>query len=684
MWLKINAIHGILSSNRKMRIDIMNRNSIISLAMLCALWQTKRNDLLDLIKPFIIYSVGINTKVGEQIDIPKVCKYIEKEFGYRSFQIAVAQRVLSRETSTSIPKSKRKIKRENKNFYLIGSLEKEIEQFKSKRTECKRKSDEVVTALTLYLNGEQVCGRDNYKNAEVEMLLLIFFVKRGDTILNSVEDLVQLKARNDEIEYFIGKFILKVNNEKSVLMDYLEELVKGYFVTIALYLQAENPNVTKSAFKNVTFYLDTRILLGILGLKTEEENNSVSEMVKSLRRHGARIACFDYNIAEVNNILEAYKTSIQHISRRPSPMTLEFFDENNYGVDHVEYLQTTYVNKLKEVGIQRDSDSDFISVKDSNPHIFLNDKRIEEILLSINSHYNVSTLNDDLFAIESILKIRDKQTYQNIEDCRAVFATPNLALVSAIRRYCLENGYQVGFPIAISGEELCVIAWLKDFEVNNQLPKMRLLENVLAAITPSMDLMQSFYDQLDHLEQRDDLSSEEIALLRVDRFARNEMMEITHGDKDRLNDDVILSIRDRLTKQSKDEGFRDGQAKFVQQLNTEKNLACKRAEDDVTAKFEKHEKNGIRVIRIVYGVCAILFIIASIILVIPRRFDVFSIATIFMAIITTIESVIPLFSRDNLSIKILKRILRRQKLIDIDQRKKEYISEIVNNFNILL
>ena len=44
------------------RIDIMNRNAIISLAMLYALWQTNRQDLLDLHRSrFVLYAVG-NTR----------------------------------------------------------------------------------------------------------------------------------------------------------------------------------------------------------------------------------------------------------------------------------------------------------------------------------------------------------------------------------------------------------------------------------------------------------------------------------------------------------------------------------------------------------------------------------------------------------------------------------------------
>ena len=52
-----------MGKNSGMRIDIMNRNTIISLAMLYALWQSSRKDLLDLIRPFVLYAVGNTLKL---------------------------------------------------------------------------------------------------------------------------------------------------------------------------------------------------------------------------------------------------------------------------------------------------------------------------------------------------------------------------------------------------------------------------------------------------------------------------------------------------------------------------------------------------------------------------------------------------------------------------------------------
>ena len=121
------AIHDVIKRKTRVRIAILKKNAIISLAMLYALWQTNRSDLLDLIRPFVLYAVGVTTKVGSVIDVKGICKYMESEFGYHSFQYAVVKRILMRETSDEISQEKRIIMKENHNFVLIASLDAQVE-----------------------------------------------------------------------------------------------------------------------------------------------------------------------------------------------------------------------------------------------------------------------------------------------------------------------------------------------------------------------------------------------------------------------------------------------------------------------------------------------------------------------------------------------------------------------------
>ena len=654
----------------------MKKNAIISLAMLYALWQTKRSDLLDLIRPFVLYAVGVTTKVGDIIDVEGICRYMESEFGYQSFQCAVVERILLRETSDAIKQESRIIKKENRKFILIASLSTQVENFNSKRLVCKEHSDAVTTALAGYLNHNRACRRDNYTSSEAEVFLLSFFERQGGSIVLSADDLRQISFKNSELDFFIGKFILEENEKRSSLMDYIVELVKGYFVTTALYLQAENLDVTHASFSNVIFYLDTRLLLALLGFKSSQENESVQEMVKSLQRNGAKLACFSYNIEEVENILEAYKQSTVSPRRYPATITLEFFDERGASYTHVDAAQKAFIQKLRNFQVNEISfEAALINagVKDQATGL-LNDDELRNILLEMKPSYNVSTLPDDLAAINTVSRIRRGKRLPNIEKCKAVFVTSNTLLVSGTKQLLINHSEDVGFPLAITGNDLCVMAWLKDFERSNNLPKMRLLENVLAALTPSKELMDAYFDNVDYLEKQGDLSGDEAALLRMDQFAKKELMELTKGEKGNLSTAVVQTIRENIRRESKEEGIKIGENRGTQTLNELRTAACKQAEKEIEEEYSRKERRWIKIIKIAAIAIALLFSSASIYMIVMTGIgSPLSIATTIVALVTLVQGTGTLLIKDNWATKVVRRTLQRQKFKELDERKTKYL-----------
>lgn len=654
----------------------MKKNAIISLAMLYALWQTKRSDLLDLIRPFVLYAVGVTTKVGDIIDVEGICRYMESEFGYQSFQCAVVERILLRETSDAIKQESRIIKKENRKFILIASLSTQVEKFNSKRLVCKEHSDAVTTALAGYLNHNRACRRDNYTSSEAEVFLLSFFERQGGSIVLSADDLRQISFKNSELDFFIGKFILEENEKRSSLMDYIVELVKGYFVTTALYLQAENLDVTHASFSNVIFYLDTRLLLALLGFKSSQENESVQEMVKSLQRNGAKLACFSYNIEEVENILEAYKQSTVSPRRYPATITLEFFDERGASYTHVDAAQKAFIQKLRNFHVNEISFAAALinaGVKDQATGL-LNDDELRNILLEMKPSYNVSTLPDDLAAINTVSRIRRGKRLPNIEKCKAVFVTSNPLLVSGTKQLLINHSEDVGFPLAITGNDLCVMAWLKDFERSNNLPKMRLLENVLAALTPSKELMDAYFDNVDYLEKQGDLSGDEAALLRMDQFAKKELMELTKGEKGNLSTAVVQTIRENIRRESKEEGIKIGENRGTQTLNELRTAACKQAEKEIEEEYSRKERRWIKIIKIAAIAIALLFSSASIYMIVMTGIgSPLSIATTIVALVTLVQGTGTLLIKDNWATKVVRRTLQRQKFKELDERKTKYL-----------
>lgn len=59
------------------RWDYMNNKTLISTAMLSAYWEKEKKDTLDLIDPFIKYSIAKTTTVGNAIDIPQLSAYFK-------------------------------------------------------------------------------------------------------------------------------------------------------------------------------------------------------------------------------------------------------------------------------------------------------------------------------------------------------------------------------------------------------------------------------------------------------------------------------------------------------------------------------------------------------------------------------------------------------------------------------
>ena len=78
--------------------------------------------------------------VNAEIDISLVCDYMEKEFGYKSIQVAVINRVLARGASSKVQKDYRNIEKKNRQFILVKSLLPLIDDFSTKMVDYLKKA----------------------------------------------------------------------------------------------------------------------------------------------------------------------------------------------------------------------------------------------------------------------------------------------------------------------------------------------------------------------------------------------------------------------------------------------------------------------------------------------------------------------------------------------------------------
>ena len=232
--------------------------------------------------------------------------------------------------------------------------------------------------------------------------------------------------------------------------------------------------------------------------------------------------------------------------------------------------------------------------------------------------------------------------------------------------------------IIITMKCLCVMAWIKEFEQDSRIPKMRLLENVVAATTPTRELMDAYFSNLENLEKQGAISADEAALLRVDLYARKEMMDRTRGNKDNLSYEIIEEIRNKLRAESRDAGFEAGRVaaeKAISEKNKEhRNLVCKRAEEEVEQECQQKEYIWVTAAKVCSYFVAAVFLVATIASLVAQWGTSTQIVLVVVTAVTTVQAIIPFFSKDTWIIRWIHNYLNRKKLSEVDARKDKYLS----------
>lgn len=397
------------------------------------------------------------------------------------------------------------------------------------------------------------------------------------------------------------------------------------------------------------------------------------------------LACFVYNMEEVRGILAAYHTSIRN-NNRHSSVTLEYFDSQSpeHATTLVQMARSNFDDRLQTGGITpiyMDAALDSAGVTNKTGGL-LDDERLQDIALQINPKYKETALPDDLKAINTVSRIRQDRNYPAVEKSRAVFVTNNLTLVTATRKYLNEKNIDTGFPLAITADDLCVIAWLKDFEQSGDLPQMRLLENAMAAISPSPELIRSYTYWINKLRADNTISDEEATLLRVTRYVESELMELTHGNPENLSEETVTSIRDRIGEEGYEAGLAQGLKDAAEQHTLEeasrRSSACKQAENEVNKVYRKKQQLWLGMIKTLQVLISIVILVVTVSQIATAYKESSSWAWPIFAgialIISAIQTVSSLMNQDNWLNRRIKKALEERRRKTVDKRKEKYLA----------
>lgn len=332
--------------------------------------------------------------------------------------------------------------------------------------------------------------------------------------------------------YIVGKFIKNSKDRSDPAFESFIVLVKGLMYSNAL-LCPDLESLEKK-FQNVTFFLDTPLILNLLGLQDEDSKRAAEELVSLLIKLKGTVAVFVHTLTECQKIISYAFNNIDRESA--TSRLLEEIRRSNAKLSDLILAHGDIDNIVRSRGVVVKKSPEYLE------EFQIDEVQLEEEIIESKRNISEAAIRHDINSIRSIFVLRKGQQPIRLEDSSAVFVTLNAPLARAAFRIGKEHNSSREVSPAITAYSLANIAWLKSPVTAPSLPLHETMALSYAALEPSTDLFKKYVVEMDNLLASGQISTHDHEILRLSPSARHELMELTLGEEQALTATSIKSI----------------------------------------------------------------------------------------------------------------------------------------------
>ena len=354
-------------------------------------------------------------------------------------------------------------------------------------------------------------------------------------------------------------------------------LVQGHMLANAL-LCPDLQSVARS-YKDTTFYLDTPLLIKLLGLEGVEERQALEELVGLVQRLEGKLACFNHTFEELFNAIRN---------------SADFIDSPRGHGTIVEEARKSGRTKSDLILIAQNAADVLASTKitilpappyDSKTYQFeIAEEVFANVLEDEVNYHNPRAKEYDVKSVRSVYVLRRGVSPWSIEKSRAVLVTNNAGFSRAAYEYGKKYEQSREVSTVITDFSLANTAWLKAPQGAPSLPRKEVLAFAYAALRPTTEFWNKVLAEADRLEASGKISPRDHQLLRSSHHVQSELMKLTLGEDKALTDDSITETLHRVAAEIRHEESERLQHSEAARAATEAKLA------EVVAKAETIKK----------------------------------------------------------------------------------------------
>ena len=508
-------------------INMAHNDALIINAMLASYASEEHKGYIELIEPFILYSLP--KKKNTIIDISYICSYIYNNFGIINVQKKVIEKILldlsNKKEGYVIAKKERTVY----TFYVGKPTN--TKDFDNRKKEMKSLVNDVVLALQNFAN-DNVIKKISIDDAK--SLFINFLKVYNAESYNNIENIEQIKLKEDfsSGNHLVARFILNEYQNELGCFDKIKQIQEGYFASVVLYYFFNDIEIiNNNTLQETCVFLDTMLLVDSLKLNTEYKAKSMEELLILIVNNGGSLYTFDYYFDELCGIITKYLRD----QKSRIYLDLDKFRRENTNISKIVlYLKnlqdekeqhgsiTLPFNNIKIKVISHSSYDDLVELQ--NWHIDVN--KLEQSILShvkYTEGKNDIGFQNDFYSIENILY--DKL----IEKSKSIFVSSNMHLIFAATN-CFQN-----HELFYTDIDLTSMLWLSNYHPKSDLSELTLLQNAYAALNPPKEVLDEAIKIIDqNLDSSDQDLKNEALLLRYDSNLLYYISSITENNKNNI------------------------------------------------------------------------------------------------------------------------------------------------------
>jgi len=523
------------------------KRTIISLCIVTSIWEKSKKDYLDNFVPFIATLIFKNKiEYIEECRVIEICDKFYSEFGLNiPFHPMIS--ILNK------CKKRGLLKKKHGKFYPVNKYINKLE-FTNEVVKFQKEFDLILNDFIRYSKMGYKTDITNTEATDLVLNLLqnndieILFSKNNEKMFPDLRLSKKYKKHN----FILNKYITSLHEKNQEYFNYLNNISLGHIIASSVLF--DEYDWSEDTVKDCDFYIDSPIILRLLGASSSELSNATEGLIKSLLLSGAKLKTFKHIHDEVYEILDNSLNYIDSIYYDPlkASKAIHFFKQEGYKRSDIE----RFINKidyiLEKYKISIEEKPKYLEEKYQIGDDILK-KIIEETFSSYNPYfdkvqYEKRTMRD-VDSISAIYRLRKNRNPRYLRQAKFIFLTTNGGLAIANKKYCFEHDKENELLACLTDVFVGTILWMHTPVCFKNDNKKKLIAQCYASIQPDPQLEGLLLNEARKLKDSDQINDNEYMLLNTTYVTKDLLSEKTLGDPAAFTPKIASEIIEEIKKE---------------------------------------------------------------------------------------------------------------------------------------